>query len=118
MFKALTVTFKGAFLWESPRSLGPWCIKGTEETLPRVDTEGILRLYWCTKIRVDLGLICLVKKRNISFWIEESNLGFSQLKQRTLNYVPWNLSEGHRGSLLFNFVKAFWGEGRRLTYMI
>lgn len=39
MFKALTVTFKGAFLWESPRSLGPWCIKGTEETLLRVDSS-------------------------------------------------------------------------------
>ena len=37
--------YKGAFLWENPnpdfdpRSFGSWCIKGTDEFLPRVDSS-------------------------------------------------------------------------------
>ena len=41
----LTTVIKGAFLWENPnpdfdaRSFGSWCIKGTDESLPTVDSS-------------------------------------------------------------------------------
>ena len=49
----------------NPRSLGSWCIKGTEESTPSVDSSVPLMHH---DLR-DLGLICLVKKRKIRFRI-------------------------------------------------
>jgi len=45
------------------RSLGSWYIKGTEESLPRVDSSVLLTRH----VPRDLGLICLEKKRKIRF---------------------------------------------------
>ena len=41
------------------------------------DFEGF-KVYLMHPDPSDLGLICLVKKREIRFWIWESNLGFAQ----------------------------------------
>ena len=49
----------------NPRSLGSWCIKGTEESTLGVDSSAPLRHH----DPKDLGLICLVKKRKIRFRI-------------------------------------------------
>jgi len=49
----------------NPRSLGSLCVKGTEESLPRVDSSVPLTHHDPR----DLGLICLVKKRKIRFRI-------------------------------------------------
>ena len=48
-----------------PRSLGSWCVKGTEESTSRVDCSVLLT---CHDLR-DLVLICLVKKWKICFQI-------------------------------------------------
>jgi len=49
----------------NPRSLGSWCIKGSEESLPRVDFSVPLTHHDPR----GLGLICLEKKREIRFLI-------------------------------------------------
>ena len=49
----------------NPRSLGSWCIKRTEESLPRVESSVPLTHHDPS----DLGLICLEKKRKIRFRI-------------------------------------------------
>ena len=49
----------------NPRSLGSWCIKGTEESTLGVDSSAPLR----GRDPKDLGLICSVKKRKIRFRI-------------------------------------------------
>ena len=49
----------------NPRSLGSWCIKGTEESTLGVDSSVPLR----DRNPKDLGLICSVKKRKIHFQI-------------------------------------------------
>ena len=49
----------------NPRSLGLWCIKGTEESTLGVDSSAPLR----DRDPKDLGLICSVKKRKIRFRI-------------------------------------------------
>jgi len=49
----------------NPRSPGSGCIKGTEESLPRVDSSVPLTHHDPR----DLGLICLEKKRKIRFGI-------------------------------------------------
>ena len=49
----------------NPRSLGLWCIKGTEESTLGVDSSAPLR----DRDPQDLGLICSVKKRKIRFRI-------------------------------------------------
>ena len=49
----------------NPRSLGSWCVKGTEESTPSVDSSVPLMPYDPR----DLGLICLVQKHKIRFWI-------------------------------------------------
>ena len=66
----------------NPRSLGSWPVKGTEESTSRVDSSVPLRHH----DPGDLGLICLVKKRKISFRIL-SDLKIQSwifLKKRTL----------------------------------
>ena len=59
-----------AFLKQiNQKSLGSWCVKGTEESLSRVDSSAPLTHHGPTCPR-DHGLICLViKKRKIRFWI-------------------------------------------------
>ena len=76
------VVSKGAFLWENlsliqkrilrfftkqinSRSLETWCIKGTEESSPRVDYSVPLMHHDLN----DLGIIYLVKKCKIRFWM-------------------------------------------------
>ena len=49
----------------NPRSLGSWRVKGTEESISRVDSSVPLTHHDPR----DLGLICLVKKRKIRFLI-------------------------------------------------
>ena len=49
-----------------------WFIKGTIDFLPRVDSLVPLMNHDLS----DLGFICLVKKSNQFFFIQESNLGF------------------------------------------
>ena len=51
----------------NPRSLGSWCVKGTEESTSRVDSSVPLQLTQHDP--QDLGLICLVEKRKIYFRI-------------------------------------------------
>ena len=50
----------------NPRSLGSWCIKGTEESTLGVDSSAPLR----DRDPKDPGLICSVKKRKIRFRIQ------------------------------------------------
>ena len=67
----------------NPRSLVSWCVKGTEESTPSVDSSVPLTHHDSR----DLGLICLVKKRKICFRIL-SDLRIQSwifLKKRTLN---------------------------------
>ena len=67
----------------NPRSLGSWCVKGTEESISRVDSSVPL-MYHDPR---DLGLIFLVKKRKIRFRIL-SDLRIQSwifLKKPTLN---------------------------------
>ena len=69
----------------NPRSLGSWCIKGTEESISRVDSSVPL-IHHDPR---DLGLICLVKKCKIRFRIL-SDLRIQSwifLKKRTLSRV-------------------------------
>ena len=47
------------------RSLGPWCVKGTEESTSRVDCSVLLTYHDLG----DLVLLCLVKKCKICFQI-------------------------------------------------
>ena len=49
----------------NPRSLGSWCIKGTEESISRVDSSVPLMHHDPS----DLGLICVIKKHKIRFRI-------------------------------------------------
>ena len=49
----------------NPRSLGSWCIKGTEESISRVDSSVPLMHHDPR----DLGLICLIKRHKIRFRI-------------------------------------------------
>ena len=49
----------------NPRSLGSWCVKGSEESTSRVGSLVPLTHH----DPKDLGLICLVKKRKIRFRI-------------------------------------------------
>jgi len=56
----------------NPRSLESWCIKGTEESLPKVD-------YSVSSMRhdpSDLGLICLGKKCKIRFGFKNPIVDF------------------------------------------
>ena len=66
----------------NPRSFGSRCLKGAEESTPRVDSSVPL-IHHDPR---DLGLICLVKKRKIRFRIL-SDLRIQSwifLKKRTL----------------------------------
>ena len=66
----------------NPRSLGSWCIKGTEKFISRVDSSVSLMHH----DHSDLGLICLIKKHKIRFRIL-SDLRIQSwifLKKRTL----------------------------------
>ena len=66
----------------NPRSFGSRCLKGAEESTPRVDSS-IPLIHHDPR---DLGLICLVKKRKIRFRIL-SDLRIQSwifLKKRTL----------------------------------
>ena len=66
----------------NPRSLGSWCIKGTEESISRVDSSVPLMHHDPR----DLGLISLIKKLKIRFRIL-SDLRIQSwifLKKRTL----------------------------------
>ena len=77
----------------NPRSLGSWCIKGTEKSTLEVDFSVPLTHHDPR----DLGLICLVKKRKIRFQIP-SDLRIQSwifLKKRTHNYL---VTTGFRGS--------------------
>ena len=74
------------------RSLGSWRVKGTEQSTSRVDSSVPLRHHDPR----DLGLICLVKKRKISFWI------LSDLK---IQY--WILKEKHPKQINGAFL---WGD--------
>ena len=68
----------------NPRSLGSWRVKGTEESISRVDSSVPL-MHHDPRY---LGLICLVKKRKIRFRIL-SDLNIQSwifLKKRTLNF--------------------------------
>lgn len=56
-----------------PRLPGSWFIKGKEESTLCKDSSATLMHY----VPSDVGLLCLVKKCQICFWIFESNLGFS-----------------------------------------
>ena len=47
----------------NPRSLGSWCVKETEQFISRVDSS----VPFMHHDPRDLGLICLVKKRNFGF---------------------------------------------------
>ena len=69
----------------NPRSLGSWCIKGTEESTLGVDSSAPLR----DRDPKDLGSICSVKKRKIRFQIL-SDLRIQSwifLKKRTLRII-------------------------------
>ena len=69
----------------NPRSLGSRCLKGDEESTPRVDSSVPL-IHHDPR---DLGLICLVKKRKIRFRIL-SDLRIQSwifLKKRTLLHI-------------------------------
>ena len=73
----------------NPRSLGLWCIKGTEESTLGVDSWVTLR----HRDPKDLGLICLEKTRKIHFRIL-SDLRIQSwifLKKRTLNRLVQDL---------------------------
>jgi len=89
------VVSKGAFLWENlrlipkrilrfftkqinSRSLDTWCIKGTEESSPRVDYSVPLMHHDLN----DLGIIYLVKKCKIDFGCKNPIVDFP--KKRTL----------------------------------
>ena len=93
----------------NPRSLGSWCIKGTEESTLEVDSSAPLR----DRDPKDLGLICPVKKRKIRFrilsdlriqsWIFlkkrtlrttyfSANIDVSDHRQLKTNILPWKLS--------------------------
>ena len=68
----------------NPRSFGSRCLKGAEESTPRVDSSVPL-IHHDPR---DLGLICSVKKRKIRFRIL-SDLRIQSwifLKKRTLNW--------------------------------
>ena len=70
----------------NPRSFGSRCLKGAEESTPRVDSSVPL-IHHNPR---DLGLICLVKKRKIRFRIL-SDLriqSWNFLNKRTLSYLP------------------------------
>ena len=72
----------------NPRSFGSECIKGTEESTSRVDSSVHLTRHYLR----NLGSICLVKKRKISFGIP-SNLRIQSwifLKKRTLSVSEWH----------------------------
>ena len=69
----------------NPRSFGSRCLKGAEESTPRVDSSVPL-IHHDPR---DLGLICLVKKRKIRFRIL-SDLRIQSwifLKKRTLKFI-------------------------------
>ena len=69
----------------NPRSFGSRCLKGAEESTPRVDSSVPLKHHDSR----DLGLICLVKKRKIRFRIL-SDLRIQSwifLKKRTLSFA-------------------------------
>ena len=64
----------------NPWSFGSWCIKGTEESTSRV-----VSLFPLTRHdQRDLGLICLVKKRKIRFWILSHLSWIRELKHACL----------------------------------
>ena len=67
----------------NPRSFGSWCLKGAEESTPRVDSSVPL-IHHDPR---DLGLICLVKKRKIRFRIllDLRIQSWIFLKKRTLS---------------------------------
>ena len=66
----------------NPRSLGSWCLKGTEESTLEVDSSDPLTRH----DPKDLGFICLVKKRKIRFQIlwDLKIQSWILLKKRTL----------------------------------
>ena len=55
----------------NPRSFGLWCIKGTEESTLKMDSSDPSTHHDPN----DLGLICLIKKQKISFWIGRFHMG-------------------------------------------
>ena len=78
----------------NPRSFGSRCLKGAEESTPRVDSSVPLRHHDPR----DLGLICSVKKRKIRFRIL-SDLRIQSwifLKKRTLKLQPWDIQNRDR----------------------
>ena len=78
----------------NPRSFGSRCLKGAEESTPRVDSSVPL-IHHDPR---DLGLICLVKKRTIRFRIL-SDLRIQSwifLKKRTLRYFGVEIELFHR----------------------
>ena len=111
---------KGAFLLENlildspkteffvarqiiPRSLGSWCVKGTEEFSLEVDSS-VLLTHHDPK---DLRLICLVKKRKMHFRILKSNRRFF-LKKCTLSSLKINPS-----STAIRSLKVGGGQGKK-----
>ena len=81
----------------NPRSLGSWCIKGTEESISRVDSSVPLMHHDPR----DLRLICLIKKHKIRFRIP-SDLRIQSwifLKKRTLSHI--SKEEGLRDRMCF-----------------
>ena len=72
----------------NPRSLGSWCIKGTEESTLEMDSSVPLTHHDPR----DLGLICLIEKHKIRFRIlSDLRIQFwIFLKKRTLRNLPHN----------------------------
>ena len=66
----------------NPRSLGSWCVKGTDESTLDMDSSVLLMHHDPT----DLGLICLLKKRKIRFrsYPDLRIQSWISLKKRTL----------------------------------
>ena len=92
----------------NPRSFGSRCLKGAEESTPRVDSSVPL-IHHDPR---DLGLICLVKKRKIRFRIL-SDLRIQSwifLKKRTLislNFGSfYNRNFNFLADLCLNFTLA------------
>ena len=83
----------------NPRSLGSWCVKGTKESIFRVDSLVPLMHHESG----DLGLICLVKKRKIRFRIL-SDLGFSYRDALLSPDIQCNLSRNLSRNLFENGV--------------
>ena len=75
----------------NPRSLGSWCVKGTEESTLEMDSSVPLTHHGPR----DLGLICLIKKHKIRFPIplDLRIQSWIFLKKRTLCHVALSRSD-------------------------